>query len=624
MSGEEWEVVGRQRSRRGNEDGGGRAPRRQRRDGGAARATRRRGQWRQRGGEPPKVDSSAVDEVRRALSRCQVRADAGAPGRAPSNGVPERHPVGEERATTSNQEANGATALVPSGTLPWSAVAGGVHRVGDEAASVPSLAESPPPGEAVPFVPENGTDTDTKPVDWPAVRALLRCGHREGHSDAPPSAHPNHRHTPDELPPPSGPTSHPSVRPGLANTGNSCFLNAVLQALLAVRPFADTCTALAQVLPTPTVLANAYGCPLLSGFMRLVSEWQAWRRLHATTAARTASRPAPYLVPDYFWDGAGVLLQSLARGGQEDAQELLTLLLDGLHDEAVQLLQALHEAVPLCDERVADRVQALRDARETERRIAAGDSSSAAGDGEWTTVDRRGRTARLRIHGTVPSFVSTIFGGVLCSEVHRKGSKRSIVKEPFLVMSIDIDPRRARSLPEAIQHFMEAERVADATPTELMSATGLPGRASRMPDMSVCRRITWDVPLPPVLLFHLKRFGWSRAGAQPRKLDHHIAFPLCLDIDPAWVHAAARHTEWDAWRYRLVAVVTHLGAEWVGGHYIADVAVPQEEATAQMNGGTGAEDQAYRWLCCDDVQVCPASVRAVLARPAYLLAYQRM
>eukprot|EP00166_Cyanidium_caldarium_P005177 ctg_6030.g521 len=219
MNGEGWEVVGRHPRRRGNENGGGRTPRRQRRDGGAARGAQRRGPWRRRGDEPPKVDSSAVDEVRRALSGCQVSADAGAPGCTPSSGVPECHAVDEERATTSstpltsNQEANGAAALAPSGTLPWPAVAGGVHRAGDEATSVPSPAGSPPASEAVPFVPENGTDSDTQSVDWPAARALLRYGHREGQPDAPPSAHPNHRHTPDEHPSPSGPMSHPSARP---------------------------------------------------------------------------------------------------------------------------------------------------------------------------------------------------------------------------------------------------------------------------------------------------------------------------------------------------------------------------------------------------------------------------
>jgi uncharacterized UBP type Zn finger protein len=60
-------------------------------------------------------------------------------------------------------------------------------------------------------------------------------------------------------------------------------------------------------------------------------------------------------------------------------------------------------------------------------------------------------------------------------------------------------------------------------------------------------------------------------------------------------------------RYRLAALVEHVGPSARMGHYIA---FAREAGTA-------------KWLRFDDAQVQTASMEAVLARPAYILCYEQ-
>jgi ubiquitin C-terminal hydrolase len=61
-------------------------------------------------------------------------------------------------------------------------------------------------------------------------------------------------------------------------------------------------------------------------------------------------------------------------------------------------------------------------------------------------------------------------------------------------------------------------------------------------------------------------------------------------------------------RYRLAAVVEHIGSTPRSGHYVA-----------YAQGGGAAS-----WLRFDDTTVQPCSLQSVLARPAYILAYERV
>ncbi|CAG8531476.1 5251_t:CDS:2 [Acaulospora colombiana] len=141
--------------------------------------------------------------------------------------------------------------------------------------------------------------------------------------------------------------------------------------------------------------------------------------------------------------------------------------------------------------------------------------------------------------------------------------------------------------------------------------------------------------LPPVLVFHLKRFQQvgSRWGGvmSMRKIDDFVEFHEELDVDGE----KTRNT-----KYRLYGVVVHLGSLY-NGHYIAYVltknvlgmgeqfgvpklnsddldAVEKIHLKAEMAG------ENRQWIYCSDSSVRPASVDDVLNSGAYLLFYEQV
>lgn len=395
---------------------------------------------------------------------------------------------------------------------------------------------------------------------------------------------------------------------GLINTGNSCFLNAVLQCLLSVEAFHQTCVELRQWIPETSDWLEQCDCSLLRSFLRLVGDE------HDSKNGRCGTFSHP-LAPEYFWK-SGPLLTALTPGSQEDAQELLMIFLDGLHLEASRFLNAIERGDSLAS--------TLTDKVESE---------------EWLTVDRRGRQATVRTHATQRTFILTIFGGYLHSELHRRGSKRSITKEPFLILSIDIADPHIRTIHDAIHEFMKPESLDHSSPSSSSrrvsmdrynpsSSRGYFAAENRhsvswrprvgdtkacLPVDSVSKHTKIDSPPPQVLILHLKRFRPTRDASMWTKLGKYVTFPEELQIETEWIANSERTGEKNrvapSTTYRIASVVTHLGDDMMGGHYITDVLMRTAPAA--------------RWFCCDDGHVSATHAATVLARHAYLLIYQK-
>lgn len=404
-------------------------------------------------------------------------------------------------------------------------------------------------------------------------------------------------------------------RPGFANMGNSCYLNAVLQALLAIDEFRNTWAELAPLLPPETTLVSKHRSPLVAGWLRLVKDWLALR--HQSRPPR--GRPIPSagsLQPTYFWESER-LAAALRPGHQEDAQELLMVMLDGLHNEVLDLLAQLGAVAT-----AAERTAGPKDP-----------NADAADNAEWEMVDRKGRSAIVRTHEMQRTFVTALFGGALRSEVRKTGAKRSAVCEPFLMLSLNIDDQRIRTLDDAFRYFMEPEFLD--TPESGTDDREAAMKATHNPDL-LRKHVTLDTPLPPVLIIHLKRFTSPvNSNGQSKKLTKSLSFPLQLSLSPSWFSAAvpkAQLEEARARRYRLVAVITHLGPDLASGHYIADVLASRPAASRSQKGrvtsSSGSKtssawlNEEYVWWQCDDLQVQSVPSSTVLSRAAYLLVYR--
>jgi ubiquitin C-terminal hydrolase len=169
--------------------------------------------------------------------------------------------------------------------------------------------------------------------------------------------------------------------------------------------------------------------------------------------------------------------------------------------------------------------------------------------------------------------------------------------------------------------------------------------------------------LPPVLVFHLKRFQQvgGRWSVSMKKIDDFVAFDEELDVgdfvvppeiekknenginnghiidDDNNTHSLLKQNKKHT-KYRLYGVVVHLGSLY-NGHYIAYVlsrniregdhygfsfssdTLKKVDRIERQKHKTGSERQ---WIYCSDSSVRAANVEEVLKSGAYLLFYERV
>lgn len=338
-------------------------------------------------------------------------------------------------------------------------------------------------------------------------------------------------------------------------------------------------------------------------------------------------------------DEGAAVRDLMARGSQEDAQEFLTHVLNALHEELVALI-ATPRAVPEGEAAGAGAGGALK---------AGSGSEAGAADVGWSEVGRGGRTAVVvRSAGEfAQSVVTSIFGGALRSELCRRDGASSVTREPFLCLQLDVDRGGVvRGLRDALRLYFEPEALEGFTSESTRQA------------VEARKHVTLD-RLPQVLILHLKRFAHNAATGALTKIARAIEFPETLYVEPGLLSSISVAPHADHRAYALTGVVTHVGRETAGGHYIVDVrrshaaevhagvvassplapsAAPLAAAAAAAaatprgaaHGGGPASDGALpprppadAWATCDDNIVTDVQPAAVLRRQAYLLFYTR-
>ncbi|CAB1103092.1 unnamed protein product [Ectocarpus sp. CCAP 1310/34] len=253
------------------------------------------------------------------------------------------------------------------------------------------------------------------------------------------------------------------VHRGLINTGNSCFRNAVLQALLACEPFVQVLFRAApglrdsipakEALPTWAQLARfaaafeppkpGDAAPLGSGGSS--SAKGAWSTAGGRSRGggggryhRASSAAAEPVLPDEAMSRAFGAFRAASLGEQEDAQEFLAFFLDQLHEEIVDAKK--NKPKPASD---------------GGDRGGSADSGTGAGGGKqqgggkeddaWLEVGKGGAKAvvnapdpRKKVSNS--SVVTGLFYGMFRSEVKKSGNaKSSVTLEAFHCLQLDLD-----------------------------------------------------------------------------------------------------------------------------------------------------------------------------------------
>jgi len=376
---------------------------------------------------------------------------------------------------------------------------------------------------------------------------------------------------------------------GLTNRSNWCFVNAILQALLACPPLYNLMRTLAMDL-TMARKTERVSTPMLDSFTKFMSEFSLLEPVSGTRAQKKdKSKRRVDIVTGVGLEPTCIFNMLLGlqedtfkvvEGRQEDAEEFLTCLLNGLSDEMQELIKLADEAENGETEDVDDEDEENAD--------------------DWQEVGAKGKSCvTRRVTGLKSTPVQALALGMCRSCVKVEGKDSSATLQPFYTLQLDIQDPVIKNVTDALLANFANEKL----------------------DGFVCGKTKQEVEatrslsveeLPPVLILHLKRFVYDAATGGVQKIMKAVDFPVDLDISKSVLSAECRNATTAKHRqYKLFSVVCHNGREATKGHYVTDV----------FHTGYST------WLHCDDGIVQPTAEELVLGPGAsstpYLLFYRR-
>eukprot|EP00500_Bicosoecida_sp_ms1_P004096 CAMPEP_0203807726 /NCGR_PEP_ID=MMETSP0115-20131106/1222_1 /ASSEMBLY_ACC=CAM_ASM_000227 /TAXON_ID=33651 /ORGANISM="Bicosoecid sp, Strain ms1" /LENGTH=494 /DNA_ID=CAMNT_0050716409 /DNA_START=311 /DNA_END=1793 /DNA_ORIENTATION=+ len=336
---------------------------------------------------------------------------------------------------------------------------------------------------------------------------------------------------------------------GLNNLGNTCFLNAAVQCLSNTAPLTDYFLSYDWKADVNTRNPLGNRGEIAASYGSLVHK--LW----------CGSKPS--VSPTRFKSRVGKFAPRFGGYQQHDSQELLSFLLDGLHEDLNRVIKKPY-------------VEDVEDKGRPDVVVAAE---------AWRAYLLRNK-----------SIIVDLFQGQLKSTlVCDHCGTRSVKFDPFMYLSLPVGTSagQAGSLHRSLQEFTSEERLEGDERWHCPKCKKF-RNASKKFDL-------WK--LPPLLIVHLKRFSYTRRGVR-RKLTNNISFPttgldlsaFCVGDDP------------DPPVYDLYAVINHHGRGLGSGHYSAFALNPAHNA----------------WHCFNDSRVGRIDERDVHSADAYVLFYTRM
>ncbi|KAI8071601.1 hypothetical protein BC940DRAFT_293258 [Gongronella butleri] len=347
---------------------------------------------------------------------------------------------------------------------------------------------------------------------------------------------------------------------GLKNLGNTCYMNSIIQCLSGTIPFARYFISGAfkqhvnkhNPLGTGGVLADSF-----AELLRVM-----WSESYNFISPVTFRGALVRFAPQY------------SGTEQQDSQEFLNFLLDGLHED-------LNASQAICPPSM--------DNPDEEKIFEQLPDYQASGIA-WEKYLQRNA-----------SVVVSLFQGQYRSRLTCHSCKTtSTTYNTFMSLSLPIPSKRHKlsssvTLYQCLDYFVKDETLDKAD-------------AWHCPKCKKLRKATKTLTLaklPDVLLIHLKRFSFD--GPFRNKLETNVDFPTRnLDLShyvPKSMNAPNAHTTFN---YDLYAVSNHFGS-LTGGHYTASV----------RNGYRG------EWHNFDDTRFSVCDESKVKSRAAYNLFYVR-